>query len=118
MPARKRHKRQPEHPDPVVRFSRALGDAKAKERSEQIRIQAEREEQKRQAKLAAEHAARVEQANHALERAISQVKAARASGNGSAESDLAYRQAKALVVELDTGERPAWAPQSDEAEPN
>lgn len=114
MPARKRHRRPPEHPDPVVRFGRALKETKAKERAEQIRIQAEREEEKRQAKLAAEHAARLKRANRRLEQAIAAVKRARSSGSGQTEADQAYREAKAVVVELETGERPGWAPEPDQ----
>ena len=115
MPARKRNKREPEHPDPVVRFGRALNEAKAKERADQIRLQAEREEAKRQAQLAAEHAARVAAADKHLEQAIQQVKRARANGSGTAEAEAAYRSAKAVVVELETGERPKWAPPTDDA---
>lgn len=113
MPARKRHRRQPEHPDPVVRFGRALEEEKAKARAEQIRIQAEREEEKRQAKLAAEHAARLKAAQRRLEQAIAAVKQARSSGSGAAGADEAYRAAKAEVLELETGERPDWAPRRE-----
>ncbi|MDW3213130.1 MAG: hypothetical protein R8G01_03975 [Ilumatobacteraceae bacterium] len=110
MPARKRNRRQPEHPDPLVRFGRALDQAKAAERAEQQRIQAEREAAKLAARLAAEHAAKLARAEQRLERAIAAVKASRSSGSGTAEADATYRAAKADVVELETGERPPWAP--------
>ncbi len=110
MPARKRNKRPPEHPDPVVRFGRALQEAKTKERAEQQRRHAEREEEKRLARLAEEHAAQLAEANRRLERAIAAVKRARTSGSGGAEAEASYRAAKADVVELETGERPRWAP--------
>ena len=110
MPPRKRNRRQPEHPDPLVRFARALDRAKAAERAEQQRIQSEREAAKLAERLAAEHAAKLATAVAALDRAIARVKACRASGVGAAEADVEYRSAKALVVELETGERPAWAP--------
>jgi len=97
----------------VVRFGRALKEAKAQERAEQIRIQAEREEQKRLAKLAAEHAARLAKARKRLDQAIADVKTARSTGRRKAEADEAYRVAKAAVVELETGERPDWAPSRD-----
>ncbi len=113
MPARKRNRRPPEHPDPIVRFGRALQEAKAKERAEQQRRQAEREEEKRQAKLAEEHAARLADAHRRLEHAIAAVKQARTSGRGAADADASYRAAKAAVVELETGERPTWAPADD-----
>jgi len=113
VPSRKRHKRPPEHPDPVVRFNRALKDAAAAERAEQRRLQAEREEQRRQAQLAAEHAATLAAAQQRLDRAIAAVKQARTSGRGGNEAEVAYRAAKAEVVELETGERPSWAPSAD-----
>ena len=113
MPARKRNRRQPEHPDPLVRFGRALDRAKAAERAEQQRIQAEREAAKLAARLAAEHAATLARAKKELERAIAAVKSSRASGVGAAEADVAYRTAKAEVVELESGERPAWAPEPE-----
>ena len=104
MPARKRHKRQPEHPDPVVRFGRALERDRERRRAEQARIQAEREDEQRRAELAAEHARKVKRANERLERAIAAVKAKR--GDDAVEAE--YRVAKADVIELETGERPDW----------
>lgn len=118
MPARKRHRRTPEHPDPVVRFGRALKEAKAKERAEQIRIQEEREEQKRLSKLAAEHAAKLKRAKARLDQAIADVKRARSAGSGKAEADETYRVAKAVVVELETGQRPDWAPHDEHEQPS
>lgn len=105
MPARKRRKRVAEHPDPIVRFGHALQREKQRERAEQERVRVEREEAARLAKLAAEHAARLQRARSRLERAITDVKQHR----GRADVEAAYRAAKAEVVELETGERPAWA---------
>jgi hypothetical protein len=110
MPARKRHKKEPEHPDPLVRFGRALKEREAKERAEAARRKAEAEEVRRQAILAAEHAAAVQHANRRLEHAIEAVKAARAKRQGIDDADAAYRAAKARVVELETGMLPSWAP--------
>jgi hypothetical protein len=90
-----------------------LKDAAASERAEQRRLQAEREEQRRQAQLAAEHAAALAAAQQRLDRAIATVKQARTSGRGGTEAESAYRSAKADVVELETGERPSWAPSAD-----
>ena len=106
MPARKRHKQQPEHPDPVVRFGRALEREKARKRAEQIRVQAAHDEAKRQAKIAADHARRLAAARKRLDRAIASVKQHRGDHDVEAE----YRAAKADVLELETGERPDWAP--------
>lgn len=105
MPARKRRKQVVEHPDPVVRFGRALTREKQRQRDEQDRLRAEREEAARLAKLAAEHAARLSAARARLERAIAGVKQHR----GRADVETEYRAAKAEVVELETGDRPSWA---------
>lgn len=110
MPARKRHRRQPEHPDPLVRFGRALKESEERERAERKRIQAEREEAKRQARIAAEHADAVDRANRRLERAITTLKRARSDHRGVQDAEQVYRAAKADVIELETGERPKWAP--------
>ena len=113
MPARKRHRKQPEHPDPLVRFGRALKEADAREAAERKRAKAARAEAKRQAQIAADHAAAVKRANRRLERAIAELKRARSEHRGAAEAELAYRAAKADVMELETGERPKWAPDHD-----
>ena len=113
MPPRKRNRRQPEHPEPLVRFGRALDRAKAAERAEQQRIQAEREAAKLAERLAAEHAAKLATATEALDRAIARVKSCRASGVGATEADEEYRVAKAFVIELESGERPSWAPATE-----
>ena len=37
------------------------------------------------------------------------VKEAKRTGKGAAAADLAWREAKAELLELETGKRPAWA---------
>ena len=106
MPARKRRKQVTEHPDPVVRFGQALEREKHRQRAEAERVRAAREDQARREQLAAEHAARLATARAQLERAIADVKRDR----GRADVEAAYRSAKANVVELETGDRPSWAP--------
>lgn len=109
MPARKRHRRPPEHPDPVVRFARAVEatDEQRKERAR--RLQAEQREAARQRELAAERAEQVARARRDLDTAIASAKAARASGSGVAEADAAWKRAKARLIELETGEAPDWS---------
>ena len=114
MPARRRHKKQPESTDPIVRFSEAVKRSDAKAKAEQKRIAAERKEAARLARLAAEHAEAVRVAGIALDKAIAAAKAAHHSGRGVEEADLDWRDAKARVIELDTGERPDWAPAEPE----
>ncbi|MEO6653411.1 MAG: hypothetical protein ABIP17_12225 [Ilumatobacteraceae bacterium] len=106
MPARKRHKQVIEHPDPVVRFGQALEREQRRLSAEQERIRAEREEAARLAAIAADHAERLARARARLDRAIGDVKRHR----GRADVESEYRVAKAAVVELETGDRPAWAP--------
>ncbi len=106
MPARKRRKQVTEHPDPVVRFGQALEREKHRQRAEQERIRTAREEAARLAAIAAEHASRLKRARAQLDRAIADVKRHR----GRADVEAAYLAAKAAVVELETGDRPSWAP--------
>lgn len=108
MPARRRHRKQPPNPDPIVRFAEAVKQSDAKAKAERQRIEAERREAKRRAQLAAEHAEAVRVAGIALDKAIAAAKRARASGKGVPEADLAWRQAKARVIELETGQAPDW----------
>jgi len=115
MPARRRHKKQPESTDPIVRFSEAVKRSDAQAKAERQRVEAERREAKRQAQIAAEHAEAVRVAGKRLDKAIAAAKAAHHSGRGVEEADLEWRDAKARVIELDTGERPDWAPGDTDA---
>ena len=108
MPARKRHRKQPEHPDPLVRFARAVKKSDEQARAERKRVEAERKEAARLAQIAADHAEAVRVAESALERAISAAKSARAAGKGVDEADLEWRRAKARMIELETGQAPDW----------
>lgn len=108
MPPRKRKKVAEAHRDPVVRFGEAIQRSDEHAAAERKRIKAERAEAERLARLAAEHAEAVRVAGIELERAIAAAKAARASGRGIAEADAAWKQAKARMIELETGAAPAW----------
>jgi esterase/lipase len=108
VPARKRHRREPEHPDPLVRFSRAVKETDAK-RKEQVRKEQEaKREAARQRKLAAERKRAIEQAERRVDKAIAAAKAARASGHGIAEADEEWKAARAALIELETGQAPDW----------
>ena len=61
-----------------------------------------------------ERAARLERAKAAHLQAVEQVKQAQRTGKGAAAADLAWREAKAELLELETGQRPAWAPRPAE----
>lgn len=92
----------------MVRFAKAVKQSDERKRVEQRRIKAERDEAARLAKLAAEHAEAVRIAKRQLDTAIASAKAARASGKGVADADLAWRHAKAHLIELETGAAPDW----------
>ena len=50
-----------------------------------------------------------------LERAVESVRHAKQVGRGRAEADDAWKVAKALVIELETGTPPPWAPKVPDA---
>jgi hypothetical protein len=45
------------------------------------------------------------------------VKEAQRSGKGAAAADVAWRAAKAELIELETGEPPSWAAKPESSEP-
>lgn len=53
-------------------------------------------------------------ARRELERAVEAVRIAKQVGRGRAEADQVWKVAKALVIELETGTPPAWAPKPAE----
>jgi hypothetical protein len=108
MPPRKRKKVVEPELDPLTRFAAAITASDAQAAAERQRIKDERLEAERLARLAAEHAEALRVARRSLDRAIATAKAARASGRGVAEADGAWKQAKARVIELETGAPPSW----------
>jgi len=77
---------------------------RAREAERERKAEAERRELE-----AIEQAARLARARRAHQRAVEQVKEAERTGKGKAEAELAWRRAKADLLELETGQRPAWA---------
>ena len=110
MPSRRRPKAPPPRPlTDVERFAQSLRDSEeADRRAKQAAIDL-KEEQERLRAEASELAARLQRARAAHQRAVELVKEANRSGKGAAAADLAWREAKAELVELETGKRPAWA---------
>ena len=66
---------------------------------------------------AAEKADRLKRARVAHQRSVEMVKEAARTGKGAAAADLAWREAKAELLEIETGKRPAWAAKPTEPEP-
>jgi hypothetical protein len=62
---------------------------------------------------AVERAANLERARAAHQRAVELVKEAQRTGKGAAAADMAWREAKAALIELETGQPPAWASRLD-----
>jgi hypothetical protein len=101
------------------RFAQSLRDsAEADRRAKQASI--DRKTEKERVKLeAAERADRLRRAQAAHQHAVELVKEANRTGKGAAEADIVWREAKAELLELETGKRPAWAARPAEpAEPS
>jgi hypothetical protein len=121
MTARRRHREQmksyvaPVQLTDAERFAAAVKATEAKKRAEiaakAAAKQAELDRQaelKRQADEAARHAAAVAAARTERERAVERLKDARRAGRGVPEAESAWRDATAMLVELETGERATW----------
>ena len=130
MPSRRRHKSQSNSsfpsrpagpmagpgapnvgaPTDVERFAAALKDAEKAGRAEKARQQQERTDAALLAEQAAAQATALSAARRELGRAVEAVRNAKQVGHGRAEADQAWKVAKALIIELETGTPPAWAP--------
>ena len=120
MPSRRRPKAPPQPPlSDAERFARSLRDsAEADRRAKQAEVDRKAEEERLRIE-AAEQADRLKRAQAAHVHAVEMVKEAKRTGKGAAAADLAWREAKAELLELETGRRPAWAasPAEADAEP-
>ena len=110
MPSRHRPKAPPPRPlTDVERFAQSVRESEeADRRAKQARIDRKVEAERRKLD-AIEQAARLERAKAAHQRAVELVKEATRTGKGAAAADIVWRQAKADLIELETGHRPAWA---------
>ena len=116
MPSRRRPKAPPPRPlSDAERFAKSLRDSEEADRKAKQDAIDRRAEAERMKFDAAEQAARLQRAKVAHQRAVELVKEAKRTGRGAAEADIAWRQAKSELIELETGKRPAWAPRPDES---
>lgn len=114
MPRRRRPKASPpEQQDPVSRFGALIRESAERERAEEERRQDARQQAREAARAAEERAEALKHARRELERAIAHGREARRQRAGVAEADAAWRQAKAKVIELETGAAPDWARPTD-----
>jgi hypothetical protein len=110
VPSRRRPKPpKPEPQDPVEQFATLLREAAERERAAQERHRLELERARDAAASTAAHAVALDAARQTLEEAITDVRKARRAGSGVAAADEAWRQAKARLIELETGAPPHWA---------
>jgi hypothetical protein len=117
MPARRRPKLPPPPPlSDVERFALAVRESEEKERRAKQAAADRKAEALRRKTEAAAHQVRLEAAQAAHHRAVEMVKEANRTGRGVAEADQAWRLAKAELIEVETGQPPAWAPKPAEPE--
>jgi hypothetical protein len=118
VPRRRRPKSpKPEPLDPVEQFATMLRESAERERAAQDRDRLERQRAREAADAAAAHAAALDAARRNLENAIKDAREARRAGSGVAATDEAWRQAKARLIELETGAPPDWARHDDSDTP-
>ena len=110
MPSRRRPKAPPPRPlTDVERFAQSVRDSEEADRKAKQDAVDRRAETVRLRLEAAEKAERLQRAQAAHSRAVELVKEAQRTGRGAAAADIAWREAKAELLELETGKRPAWA---------
>jgi hypothetical protein len=105
----------------LQRFAAALAESEAREKAAKAAERVRREEEARVAAEAAAHERSLQQARRELDRAIEAVKQARRDGRSTVAADVEWKRAKAALLQLETGERPKWAPPEpvvEEVEPS
>ncbi|MBI4935459.1 MAG: hypothetical protein HY828_16385 [Actinobacteria bacterium] len=96
--------------DPAEMFAAALRESEARDAATRERDRQQKEAAAAKAEAAAAAANALKNAQRDLDRAIRAVRDAKAAGRSTVEADAAWKAAKARVIELETGERPTWAP--------
>ena len=110
VPSRRRPKSpKPEPQAPVEQFATLLRESAERERAAQDRIRLERQRARDAADSAAGSRRCAGCGSPQLEDAIRDAREARRAGSGVAAADEAWRQAKARLIELETGAPPYWA---------
>jgi hypothetical protein len=94
----------------LQRFAAALAESEEREKAAKAAERARRDEEARVASEAAAQERNLQQARRDLDRAIAAVKQAKQNGRSTVAADEEWKRAKALVLQLETGERPKWAP--------
>ena len=114
MPSRRRPKAPPPRQlTDVERFAQSVRESEEADRKAAQDAIDRKAEQARLKLEAEEHAARLQRVRAAHQHAVELVKEAKRTGKGAAAADIAWREAKAELLELETGKRPAWAVRSE-----
>ena len=110
MPSRRRPKVPPQRPlTDVERFAQSVRDSEEADRKAKQDAIDRKAEEARLKLEAEEQAGRLQRVRAAHQHAVELVKQAKRTGKGAAAADIAWREAKAELLELETGKRPAWA---------
>jgi predicted ATPase len=110
MPSRRRPKAPPPRQlTDVERFAQSLRDSEEADRKAKQDAIDRKTEQARLKLEGDQLAARLQRARAAHQRSVELVKEAKRTGKGAAAADIAWREAKAELLELETGKRQAWA---------
>ncbi len=96
--------------DAAERFAAALKESEQREQAARKRERDAKAEADLRRAEAAARANELAEARRELQKAIDATKAARRAGTGTVVADEAWKLAKARVIELETGDRPGWAP--------
>jgi hypothetical protein len=91
-------------------FAAALRESDARDTANRERARQQKEAADAKAAAAVAAANALKDAHRDLDRAIRAVRDAKAAGRSTVEADVVWKAAKARVIELETGERPSWAP--------
>ena len=102
--------------DPAELFARALRETEQRDKVARQKSASDRAEAARRAAVREAQATALADAERELARAIEAVRSAKAAGRTTVAADAAWKQAKARVIELQTGALPAWAPKPAPAE--
>lgn len=122
MPPRRRHRGQvaPPPPTDVERFAQLVKEQQEAKRAAELAKLAARqaaaellvEEQKRAA-ARRQHEIDLAEARVDHTKAVERAREARKTGRAVPQADAAWRAATARLIELESGEAPAWAPRPD-----
>jgi len=101
--------------DPVAQFGQMLRESAERDAEAARRAEQQRADAKAAQRASEEHAIALRAARRDLDLAIEAVRRALSERRGEAEADAGWRDAKARVIELETGARPEWAAAADRA---